>query len=115
MSLYNDFILNNLEQVKYATKEEIEKEHWHISGILKQKSNQVYKFDIISMHKIENNLKGKIGKFESKADKIVYEGNNQWVIIDMLELQEYIKKNKIKTIHLESLIKNLEWNIFINK
>ncbi len=33
----------------------------------------------------------------------------------MLELQEYIKKNKIKTIHLESLIKNLEWNIFINK
>lgn len=115
MSYYNDFILNNLEQIKYATKEEIEKEYWHVAGILKQKSNQIYKFDIVSMHTIENNIKGKIGKFESKADKIVYENNNQWIIIDMPELQEYIRKDKIKTIQLESLIKNLEWNIIINK
>jgi hypothetical protein len=51
----------------------------------------------------------------SKADKIVFETDKEWVIIDVQELHEYIKKQSLKVVQFEDLLNKLEWNIHISK
>ena len=41
----NEFISKYLTDVTYATDEQKSKELWDVSGILKNKSNRVFKFD----------------------------------------------------------------------
>ncbi len=104
-----------LKDVVYATNEQKEKEHWNISGILKNNSNQEFKFDVRPMFNMPNNQLGKKGTTKSKADKIVLEADNTWIIIDVSELHEYIKNQQSKVIQLEDLLSKLEWNIYISK
>ena len=35
------------------------------------------------------------GRTDSKADKMVLEMDDKWVILDLEELHQYIKKNKL--------------------
>ena len=84
-----------------------QKETWDIEGIL---HNQKYKFDL---RPIKNNYK--IGFFKSKADKMVFDMKDQWIIVDVEELHEYMKKNKIKEINLNELLPNLDWTLFLSK
>ena len=58
---------------------------------------------------------GKKGTTSSKADKIVFETDKDWVIIDVVELHDYVKKQSSKIIQFEDLLKKLEWNIYISK
>ena len=46
---------------------------------------------------------------------MVFEFHTKWVILDIEELHEYIKKHKLKDINLEDLISRLEWNMIIDK
>ncbi len=100
-----------LTEIKYPTK----KEHWNIGGVLKNKSNQYLKFDVRNMFHLPDGLLGKKGHTSSNADKMVFETENAWVILDVPEISQYVRKHKIKILYLEKLIEDLEWNISINK
>ena len=100
-----------LTEIKYPTK----KEHWNIGGVLKNKSNQYLKFDVRNMFHLPDGLLGKKGHTSSNADKMVFETENAWIILDIPEICQYVRKHKTKILHLEKLIKDLEWNLSINK
>ena len=102
-----------LNLIDWPTKQE--KEHWNVSGILKKNSNQKFKFDVRPMFNMPNNQLGKKGTTSSKADKIVFETDKEWVIIDVLELNEYIKKQTSRIIQFEDLLNKLDWNIILPK
>jgi len=103
-------MLEFLTDVKKATPAQKKKELWDIEGILKDRLNQKFKFDL---RPIKNNIK--IGSFKTKADKMVFDLKNEYVIVDVEELHQYIKKNKLKDLNLENLISELEWNIILPK
>lgn len=113
MSLLNNFS-KHLENIRYPNNKE-KNQQWHIEGRIKNKSNQIYKFDIEKMFLQHNGVLGKKGKTISKADKIVFDLKQQWLIVDMKELINYVVKNKISIISIKEIIKKLEWNILLDK
>jgi len=114
-NIFKKFAETNLFNIKFATEKESTEEHWNVSGILKKNSNQEFKFDVRPMFSMPNNQLGKKGTTASKADKIVFETDKEWVIIDIPELHEYVKKQISKTIQFEDLLNKLEWNIVLPK
>lgn len=106
---------DQLIDIKHANKKQVQQEYWHIEGILKSKSNQKFKFDLSPIIKFKKDDYGKIGHFKSKADKIVFDFQNTWILVDTEELHEYIKANNIKDLDLNILLKELSWNIIIDK
>ena len=100
-----------LTEIKYPTK----KEHWNIGGVLKNKSNQYLKFDVRNMFHLPDGLLGKKGHTSSNADKMVFETENAWLILDIPEICRYVKKHRLKIVYLEKLMTELEWNISIPK
>jgi len=114
-SIVERFALENLISINYPTKEQCLNEHWNVSGILKKNSNQEFKFDVRPMFDMPNGQLGKKGTTSSKADKIVFETDKEWTIIDISEFHDYIKKQTSKIIPFEDLLTKLEWNIYIPK
>jgi hypothetical protein len=102
--------INLLDNIKYATKQEQQKELWDVEGIIKNRYNQSFKFDL---RPLKNNAKG--GSFKTKADKIVYDMKNQYIILDVEELHNYLKENLATVVKIEDLISKLEWNIILPK
>ena len=99
--------LDLLSDVKHATQNQKQKELWDVEGIL---HNQFFKFDL---RPLKNNAKG--GTFKTKADKIVYDMKDQYIIVDVEELHNYLKNDNKKVVSLDELLMNLEWNIVIEK
>lgn len=101
---------------KYLTAVEYPKEKcsWNIAGILKSQ-NAFYKFDVRDMFELSDGTPAQSGRIDTKADKMVLEMKDQWIILDLEELTPFIKKNKIKRISLNDLIPKLEWTIFLAK
>jgi len=99
--------LNLLSNVKHATQNQKRNELWDVEGIL---HNQTFKFDLRPLH---NNAKQ--GSFITKADKIVYDMKNEYVVVDVEELHNYLKHDNKKIVYLNELLKNLEWNIVLQK
>ena len=99
-----------LENIEYPK----ETSSWNIAGIIKGK-NAFYKFDVRDMFKMSDGELGKKGKINSKADKMVFEAIDHWIIIDMEELTNYIKEKRLQKVHLEDLISKLDWNIILPK
>ena len=101
---------------KYLTAIEYPKEKtsWNIAGILKDR-NAYYKFDVRDMFALPDGTPAQKGRLDSKADKMVLEMDDKWVILDLEELHKYIKKNKLTKVYVNDLIKKLEWNIVIIK
>jgi len=91
-----------------------EKTSWNIAGIIKDK-NAFYKFDVRDMFALPDGTPAQKGRLDSKADKMVLEMDDKWVILDLEELHQYIKKNKLTKVYVNDLIKKLEWNIVIIK
>ena len=106
---------DQLIDIEHATKKQVQQEHWHIEGILKSKSNQKFKFDLSPMIKFKEDDYGKVGHFKSKADKIVFDFKNSWILIDTQELHQHIEKTKKKDLNLDELLQELSWSIIINK
>lgn len=98
--------------VCYSTKEQQEKELWDVSGILKNKSNQVFKFDTRNLSSFKEGV-GKKSHLKTKADKMVFKINDKYLLIDVEELHSYIKENNLKIINVEEIISKLDWNIVL--
>ena len=91
-----------------------EKTSWNIAGIIKDK-NAFYKFDVRDMFALPDGTPAQKGRLDSKAEKMVLEMDDKWVILDLEELHQYIKKNKLNKVYVNDLISKLEWTIFLNK
>ena len=92
-----------------------EKCSWHISGILPKHSNQIHKYDVRGMRAEDNGYLSKPGSTSSKAHKIVFETDVNWLIFDTEELHKYLYNNKLKIIHLNKMIDNLRIVLKIEK
>jgi hypothetical protein len=92
----------------------INKEDWQVEGIIEKLSNQYLKFDIRFL-KDFSDKKGKLINSKSKADKILFEDNKNWILVDTQELIKYMKDHGLKEVKLEELIKNIDWNIILPK
>lgn len=91
-----------------------EKTSWNIAGIL-EGQNAFYKFDVRGVVRELNNRAYKTGHLNSKADKMVFESKDKWIILDVEELNNHVKKYKIKNLELSDLIKTLEWTMKVSK
>ena len=109
MSIIDRFS-KNLTAIEYPK----EKSSWNIAGILKDK-NAYYKYDVRDMFNLTDGTLAQKGRTDSKADKMVLEMEDKWVILDLEELHQYIKKNKLKKVYVNDLISKLEWTIFLAK
>ncbi len=105
----------HLKEISFPTEEERIKESWDIQGVLKDKSNQLLKFDVRPIKIQETGELGKEGNLGIKADKFVFETFNSWVIIDVKELHQYIVKNKLTVVNLQEILDKIDWNIILYK
>jgi len=101
---------------KYLTNIEYpeNKTFWNIGGIIKGQ-NAFYKFDVRDMFKLPDGTPFQKGRIDSKADKMVLEMKDKWVILDLEELHLYIKKNNLTKVYVNHLMSELEWNIILLK
>ena len=113
--MYTSDFLKNLIDIEWPSKKQEMEELWTVSGILKERYNKKFKFDLRPISKFKDNDFGKTASFNSKADKMVFDIEDQWIIIDMEEMHSFIKDKKIKDVNLIDLIQNLEWNVIILK
>ena len=90
-----------------------ESKSYQVEGLLKQ-SNQYLKFDIRFL-KDFNDKKGKLIDSKSEADKVLFEDDQNWILVDTKELIKYMKDHSLKEVKLEELIKNIDWNIILPK
>tara|TARA_R100001594_G_scaffold129078_2_gene167590 strand:- start:2419 stop:2757 length:339 start_codon:yes stop_codon:yes gene_type:complete len=107
--------IDYLIEIKYSDKTKKRRELWDVEGIIKDRSNQKFKFDLRPLQKQPGGSIGKTGKFSSKADKIVFETQNNWILVDTRELHNRLRKTKDKIVHLKDLLDTLEWNMIIKK
>ena len=106
----------NLKFVKeYLTNVNwINNKDWQVEGNIKKLSNQYYKFDI-SFLKDFTDKKGKLVSSKSQADKVLFEDDRNWILVDTQELVKYMKEHDLKEVKLEELIKIIDWNIILPK
>jgi hypothetical protein len=67
------------------------------------------------MFKLPDGKSAQKGRTDSKADKMVLEIEDKWVILDVEELHQYIKKNKVTKVYVDDLLSKLDWNIILPK
>jgi len=87
---------------------------WQVSGIIKNRLNEHLKFDIRFLNDF-NDKKGKLINSQSKADKVLFEDDKNWILVDTQELIKHMKAYGLKEIKLEELIKTIDWNIILPK
>jgi hypothetical protein len=102
------FVEQCLSNVKWNNKET-----WQVEGLLKQ-SNQYLKFDIRFLNDFDDK-KGKLINSESQADKVLFEDDENWILVDTQELIKHMKTYDLMEIKLEELIKSIDWNIILPK
>ena len=90
-----------------------ENDTYQVDGLLKQ-SNQYLKFDIRFLNDFEDK-KGKLIDSKSQADKVLFEDDKNWILVDTQELIKHMKAYGLKEIKLEELIKTIDWNIILPK
>ena len=99
--------LTNIEYPK-------EKTSWNIAGIIKGQ-NAFYRFDVRNMFKLSDGTPAQNGKLNTKAQKMVLEADKEWLILDLEELHQHIRKEKKSKLYINDLISELEWTIFLAK
>ena len=87
---------------------------WQVEGLLNG-SNQYYKFDIRYLNNFSENKKGKLIDSKSQTDKVLFEDDQNWILVDTQELIKYMKEHDLKEVRLEELIKKIDWNIILPK
>ena len=91
-----------------------EKTSWNIAGMIKGK-NAFYRFDVREMFKMSDGTPAKSGRLDTKAQKMVFETKDKWLIFDIDELHQYIRKNKVDKVYIDNLLDCLEWSIILEK
>ena len=115
MKKKNRFVEKYLTNVIWPTNEQTLKESWDVEGVIKGRSNQSFKFDWKPLIKVENDKLAKKVSFSNKSDKIVFESIREYIIVDKQEIDEMVKNKGIKTIDLNTILKECEWNIVLKK
>lgn len=100
----------HLTEVKFPK----EKTSWNIAGIIKGQ-NAFYKFDVRDMFKLPDGTPAQKGRIDTKADKMVLDLKDKWIILDIEELNKYLIDNKLNKVYTDILLKELEWNIVLDK
>jgi len=108
------YILERFSKYLTAIEYPKEKTSWNIAGIIKGQ-NGFYKFDVRDMFSLSNGDLAQKGSTNTKADKMVLEIKDEWVILDLKELHNYIKKNKLKQVYLNDILPKLDWTIKLLK
>jgi len=103
------FVKEYLTNVKWNNNQT-----WQIEGNIKKLSNQYYKFDI-SFLKDFTDKRGKLVSSKSQADKVLFEDDKNWILVDTQEIIKHMKEHSLKEVKLEELIKSIEWNIILPK
>jgi hypothetical protein len=103
------FVKEYLTNIKWKNDKD-----WQVEGNIKKLSNQYYKFDIRFL-KDFNDKKGKLINSKSHADKVLFEDDKNWILVDTQELIKHMKEFNLKEVKLEELIKSIEWNIILPK
>ena len=103
------FVEQYLSNVKWNDSDQ-----WQVEGIIEKLSNQHFKFDIRFL-KDFSGKEGKLINFKSQADKVLFENEKNWILIDAQELIKYMKEHSLKEIKLEELINTIDWNIILPK
>jgi hypothetical protein len=103
------FVKEYLTNVKWKKNKD-----WQIKGNIKKISNQYYKFDIRFL-KDFSGKEGKLINSESQADKILFEDDKNWILIDTKELIKYMREHSLKEVKLKELIDNIDWSILLPK
>ena len=78
-------------------------------------SNAFYRFDVREMFEMPDGTPAQSGRTDTKAQKMVLEGEKEWLILDLEELHEYIRREKKRELYINDLISDLEWTIFLAK
>ena len=99
--------LTNIEYPKETTS-------WNIAGIIKGQ-NAFYRFAVRNMFKLSDGTPAQNGKLNTKAQKMVLEADKEWLILDLEELHQHIRKEKKSKLYINDLISELEWTIFLAK
>ncbi len=110
MSNIVDRFSKYLQAIEYPKQ----KASWNIAGILKGK-NAFYRFDVREMVKLPDGTPAQSGSFNSQAEKMVIEEDKRWLIFDIEELHQYVKKENNKKVYEKDLVLKLEWNIIMEK
>jgi hypothetical protein len=95
-------------------KWDLDNPQWQVSGIIDRISNEYLKFDIRFLNDF-NDKKGKLINSQSKAEKVLFEDDTNWILVDTQELIKHMKQSNLKEIKLEELIKTIDWNIVLPK
>lgn len=103
------FVKEYLTNVKWEDSKD-----WQVEGNIKRLSNQYLKFDIRFLKNFDNK-EGKLISSNSQADKVLFEDDQNWILVDTKELIKYMKDHSLKEVKLEELIKNIDWNIILPK
>ena len=109
-----DLLLNKFSNYLTAIEYPKEKTSWNIAGMVKD-SNAFYRFDVREMFEMPNGTPAQSGRLDTKAQKMVLEGEKEWLILDLEELHEYIRREKKTKVYINDLISDLEWTIFLAK
>ena len=100
----------HLTGIEYPKK----KTSWNVAGIIKGQ-NAFYRFDVRDMFTLPDKGPVQSGRLDSQAQKMVLEGKKEWLILDLEELHEHIRREKKTEVYINDLISDLEWTIFIAK
>ena len=115
LGLCGDMNVNFVKEYLSNVRWNLDNNQWQVSGMIDRVSNEHLKFDIRFLKDFPKDKKGKLIKFHARADKVLFENNKQWILIDTQELMKYIKKHKLKEVRLEELLPNVEWTIVLPK
>jgi len=104
-----EFVNQYLLNIKWNDNDQ-----WQVEGNIERLSNQYLKFDIRFL-KDFNDKKGKLINSKSQADKVLFEDDKNWILVDTQELIKHMKAYDLKEVKLEELINTIDWNIILPK
>jgi len=107
--MYKEFVNKYLTNVKWCKNQ-----NYQVEGLLNN-SNKYYKFDIRYLNDFPQNKTGKLIDSDSKADKVLFEDDKNWILIDVEEFVKYMIKHNLREIKVEELLLNIDWNIILPK
>tara|TARA_Y100001951_G_C11278881_1_gene263912 strand:- start:90 stop:419 length:330 start_codon:yes stop_codon:yes gene_type:complete len=104
---------NHLTHIEYPTPDQKAQQRWDVSGIIKGR-NQRFKFDTRPLRKIHNIIGKKINT-KSRAEKMVFETKDTFIVADLQELNTHMRAHNIVVIRLKEVVNSLNWNIILPK
>jgi len=107
--MYKEFVNKYLTNVKWCKNQ-----NYQVEGLLNN-SNKYYKFDIRYLNDFPQNKTGKLIDSDSTADKVLFEDDKNWILIDVEEFVKYMIKHNLREIKVEELLLNIDWNIILPK